>query len=379
MSGMCLHTVVKQGETWVTIATRILPPAATIEEKNAFATVLAQRNGRGSTTQSALAGEVLHYLESDINVEPGPPDPPDPPDPPSSDWENEDKLIPPPGKILIGVSTEANYAAYLSDFPLPHINHRYATSVAQFNSDMSAIPDTQIPFVNYKPQGSSMSLASYNAIIAGTYDAQIVQVRDRIITYDKPMFIAIMHEPENDGSGTTYDTTYRNAYRHVADIIGQAPNAVRVWNMMGYRGHLSRLDNLFPGIGYVEWIAFDPYCLRDNYDTFSDFADQSNTSPYNPPGSLTWAKKHSKPIMLAEWGIGTREGADGPNIDPSVAILSDASVTHLRTNHPLVRALVYWNSEGLGNYVLSQPALTSDYADFLENAVFDVDLTPVLP
>jgi hypothetical protein len=63
------------------------------------------------------------------------------------------------------------------------------------------------------------------------------------------------------------------------------------------------------------------------------------------PGFYSWAtaKAPGKPIMLAEWGVDVLTSSD------PAKLLGD-TVQSMQTRFPMLKALVYWNQHGVGNY-----------------------------
>jgi hypothetical protein len=229
-----------------------------------------------------------------------------------------------------------------------------------------------IPLVNFKPTGG-MGLSAYNSIVAGNANAAIDQAANACKTYGKPLFVAIMHEPENDGTASD-DPEYVAAYRHTAlRMRGIAPNIVFVWNMMGAPVHGSRYNGLYPGDDVVDWIGLDPYIQTSTtVDTWNELVNQTATGF---SGFYNWAKPKGKPIMLCEWGIGKAVVAV-----TGAKMFGNTEMANLVNNLPLLKALVYWNDAGIGGYQVSNPGWTGSGATgmlgtWVRRAEFQVDIS----
>ena len=296
--------------------------------------------------------------------------PPDP-EPPTTGFGPH--LEPPDGFIYIGCSVPSgDWSGWIGEVgKTPHIWHEYATSGSTFVSDLNNCPRGCIPLINFKPTGS-MGLNAYNAILRGDGDGAIDQAASAIKSYGRQMFLAPLHEPENDDSGGG-DDEYARAFRYIIERVRArgADNAVSVWNMMGYYGHGSRYNTLYPGDDVVDWIGSDPYVRTDaKVDTW---AELFNTASGSFPGFYSWAKPKGKPFMLCEWGIGQPVAA---TVAPK--LLGNDQLTALQASFPLCRALVYWNHEGEADYRVHEsdwPGQTM--RDFVAKAPFVFDVSSV--
>ena len=255
------------------------------------------------------------------------------------------KLLPPAGKIYLGVDYNGRTGYTATGAKTPHINHDYATSGTDFTNDLTRCPTGMIQLENFKPLGA-MGPDAYDDILAGLANSNIDAAALKIKNYGKQMFFAPLHEPENDDTGGA-DAAYASAFRYIVDRVrAQGANPVVVWNMMGFEGHGSRYNTLYPGDSHVDWIGADPYVRTSTtIDTWKEFFDTGSGSF---PGFYTWAKPKNKPFMLCEWGIGVAVvNVVGPKL------LRRAQLDVLVRDFPLVRALVYWNAVGTVDYTLA--------------------------
>lgn len=295
------------------------------------------------------------------------------PTPPPPTGQLDSILRPPAGRLLTGVQQEASgYTGWLAEVgEAPHIFHRYSTSGSSFVSALNSTPNGMIPLVNFKPTGG-MGLSTYNGILAGAGNSAIDQAADAIIAYGKPMFLAPMHEPENDDDGPG-DDEYAAAFRYIVERVRArgADNAVIVWNMMGYHGHGTRYNTLYPGDDVVDWIGADPYIQTSTtIDTWNELINQTSAGF---PGFYNWAAPKGKPMMFCEWGI-------GPTIVPATPnkMFGNTEMANLTNNLPLLKALVYWNQEGLADYRVSHPNWTDGIlTTWVNRPEFQVDISSV--
>jgi len=265
---------------------------------------------------------------------------------PGPEPEPDNLALPPVGKIYLGCSYNGMQGHLaITGNKYPHISHDYARSGNEFASRLSRVPTGCIPLINFKPAGA-MGRQAYLDIIAGKSNASIDVAADAMKAWTKTdeFFFAPIHEPENDG--TDGDKEYAQAFRFIVERVrarGATPTVV--WNMMGFEGHGSRYNALYPGDDVVDWIASDPYVRTSTaVDTWKEFMDAPSGTF---PGFYSWAKPKNKPFMLAEWGIGI---AVKDVVAPK--LLGTAQMGVLQSAFPLCRALVYWNEVGTVDYRL---------------------------
>jgi beta-mannanase len=192
---------------------------------------------------------------------------------------------------------------------------------------------------------------SWAAVAAGRADARIDREADYLkANWDRPFFLTIYHEPEDNvvqtaGSGMTAED-YRAMYRHVALRLRAdgVTNAVTVMNYMGYYGYAAQSwwGDLYPGDDVVDWIAWDPYAHSQDFGTMGDdFAALLNKRGGTTfPGFYTWATTShpGKPLMLAEWGVfeRTTDLASKPQFFDTIP--------RQLASFPWVKAMVYFDS-----------------------------------
>jgi hypothetical protein len=241
------------------------------------------------------------------------------------------------GKVLSGCSNPSGgWSTYTTTVGKPaNIWHEYSTSGAGFKSDLTAVPKGAIPMINFKP-GGMMGPAEYLKIIAGGRDTEIKTAAAATKLYGKPVFIAPLHEPENDdlvaSSFAVSDKNYAKAFAHIVSMFRSegVTNGIYTWNMMGFVNHIPRYTNLYPGDTYVDWIGGDPYAHATSVTLANlgkEFYDKMLTIIKVP-----------KPFMWAEYGW------DKPTGQAVAAQrLTAAELDKMQTAMPFLRGLVYWN------------------------------------
>ena len=210
----------------------------------------------------------------------------------------------------------------------------------------------RIIFGNISARTTNAGVLTWSAIAAGTYDAQIDAMASRLNSFGRYIFVSFDQEPESRLGGTGFAAAdYIKASRRIHDRFDArgAANVVWVWNVAGSTSStdLARYKSLYPGDGYVDWVAWDPYnwntCIHPyGWRTF----DQTVAGFYNwlAGGHLT-AGAASKPYMLAEYGsVEGGAGAKGQWFRGEGSTLP---------NRPRIKAVVYFNQNKDCNWPIS--------------------------
>lgn len=231
---------------------------------------------------------------------------------------------------------------------IAHYYHRgaqlFPTAVERQRAD-----EGRLLLENWRPENGN----SWAAVAGGASDALVDSLAAHIkATFDRPFFLAIHGEPEDEvrptaGSGYTAGD-YAAMYRHVITRLRDrgVTNVVSVLDLTGNPkwGAQPWFDQIYPGGDVVDWLAEDPYVIGPPggwYDTdYAGTVDRTFPSYPGWPGFYTWATRVApdKPIMLAEWGIDDPAGY--PAWKPGHV---DQLAAALASSYPRVKALVYWN------------------------------------
>ncbi|MET9347126.1 glycoside hydrolase family 26 protein [Streptomyces termitum] len=176
-------------------------------------------------------------------------------------------------------------------------------------------------------------------LASGKYDAELLdpQIR-RVKAYGKRVFLSFDQEADarvDEGAGTPEE--YVAAYRHLRDrfrALG-ADNVVWVWTVSGYLGAADRMERLYPGDDYVDWIGMDQYNYYLCHDSTSWLDFESSQRP-----SYEWLRARisaDKPLMLAEFAT-----APDPR-RPDRQRDWYARIPETAPDLPAAKAYVHWN------------------------------------
>jgi hypothetical protein len=227
--------------------------------------------------------------------------------------------------------------------------------------------------------------SNWAKVAKGEQNKRIDAFAARIKAYDKKVFLALNHEPENDvvakkGSGWEAKD-FAAMYRHTIKRL-RAQGADNVVNVMAYMGNekwmaQSWWSDLYPGDDVVDWIGLDSYVsVEKGYYHFGTFGDLLDRKPKGGGlGFYDWATtKHAgKPIMIAEWGGYHRVGR---TTDKSAVY---NSVVQQLTKRPAIKAIVHFDTkrDDQGNRDISIDSTKAGLAAFRKlaaNPIFNVKL-----
>jgi len=230
-----------------------------------------------------------------------------------------------------------------------------------------------IPLVFWSPwdrpykQGTGPDRFSILAILEGKWDDYIDRWGDAAREFGHPFFVSFANEmngewfpwsgyfigaenpvgaqPTPDATGKTPvykgpfegPETFKKAYRYVVDRVRArgANNVLWVFHAANYsdpRDPWNRVAQYYPGSDYVDWLGYSVYGEQfesDDWNSFSLLLDW-------PYGEIC-ALDPSKPIMLAEWGVG-----EFPKKGSKPDFIREA-LGSLRSKYPRIKAAVFWN------------------------------------
>lgn len=204
-----------------------------------------------------------------------------------------------------------------------------------------------VPLLTWDPwdYSGSASQPAYalRTIVAGTHDPFIRQWARDAAAWQQPFYLRFAPEmngywfPWSPGVNGNTTAEYVAAWRHVVDIFRQegATNAIWVWCPDVTDAPQGVFAPLYPGDGYVDWVALDGYNWGqsqpgDPYKHWTAFADIFGTS-YDALTALT-----SKPVMIAE----TASTEIGGN---KAAWITQGLLTDLSTRFPRVRMVIWFD------------------------------------
>lgn len=210
----------------------------------------------------------------------------------------------------------------------------------------------RIPMITWRVGPEVAPTSGDNAaqrVVNGDFDTQIRARAAQAKMIEGPFFSRLFHEM--DGStGQQYDLTpdlFDAYWRRIRAIFKEegVRNAAWVWNVAALQ---PGEEDWYPGDDVVDWIAADPFqWVGEHPDPSKERGDcRTNTpSPISERlGETFWqfSDDHpDKPIMLGEWGSGTRTGSSA-RVD-YINSLSDAIDAN-----PRLKAVVYFHSSSGG-------------------------------
>jgi hypothetical protein len=220
-------------------------------------------------------------------------------------------------------------------------------------SALAASRHTRTPLLGWKPLRLDGSIVPWPSIASGREDARLKAMATGLKALPKRVFLTFAFQPEPQvasGYGTAGD--YVLAYRHVHDVFVKlgATNVVWVWSMTSAPRWASLHMQLYPGDGYVDWLAFDvgdATCgPRSSSRSLADL-----TRPVHD-WVATWHP--GKPVMATGYSQ-----ARHPAAAPAPERLA-ADLSALTTQRPEIQALVFAGAEptdgcGRGSAASSMP------------------------
>jgi len=192
--------------------------------------------------------------------------------------------------------------------------------------------------IGWKPVTLSGSLVTWSSIAAGQQDLVIEAEAAHLAALRVPVFLSFSYEPEKLVGTAGTAAEFAAAYRHVHDVMVRAgaTNIRWVWTVMGLdSAHWHQAyQQLWPGSGYVDWIAWDPY----NWSSCRGEPSVSFSGMVGPFYRWVTSQHFGRlPLMLAEYGT-TETAADGTADAAWYSGESDAL-----SAFPRLDALVYFN------------------------------------
>jgi hypothetical protein len=203
-------------------------------------------------------------------------------------------------------------------FRLTIVHHYRPWSITSYRIDKSALAHRQIPMISWSPGGTTTAAA----IASGSQDALITRTARDVKALRKKLFIRL-----------AYEMDHVPAWRRVVRIFHRvgATNARFVWCGIAANFKTGHAQHYYPGDRYVNWIAADGYNWYPARGKWVGYR-KIFSSFYH------WAKRHGKPLMIAE--TGTME--DPHNGGRKANWLSRAK-RWVRA-HTHIKALVYFDS-----------------------------------
>ncbi|MFG3088775.1 glycosyl hydrolase [Streptomyces antibioticus] len=150
--------------------------------------------------------------------------------------------------------------------------------------------------------GTAAQQPTWKQIADGELDESVIDVQARRVKeYGEKVFLSFDLEMDTrtPDNGTPED--YVRAYRHLHDRFRElgVTNVVWTWITTGYLGHADLIKRMYPGDGYVDWVAYNQYnyylCHNTGWLSFA----QTQRATHD------WIRANisdGKPLMLSEFG-----------------------------------------------------------------------------
>jgi hypothetical protein len=186
---------------------------------------------------------------------------------------------------------------------------------------------------------SAGTQTQWDAIASGAHDdAVILPAARRIKEWGHTVFIDFDHEMDGQ-TRTSLGTPaeYVAAYRHIVDTFREAgvTNVVWAWVPTGTMDNVTRIEQMYPGDAYVDWLGYDPYnfyrCNGSEWET----PTQALEPFYDWLGANISA---SKPVLLGEYGTVSDPAR------PTRAREWYEAVPEALKSMPRIRAVNQWSS-----------------------------------
>lgn len=200
------------------------------------------------------------------------------------------------------------------------------------------------PVLTWEPwdytAGPNQPAFALKNLVAGAYDAFILQWARGAASWGKSLFLRPMHEmngnwyPWAAGVNGNAPSDYVAAWQRVVRIFRSvgATNVRWVWSPYVVGGLVSPFETFYPGDDWVDWVALDGY----NWGTTQSWSQWRALIDVFGPSYATLAQLTAKPMMIAEIGSAEQGGDKAAWI--TQGLLSDAP-----TQLPRVRFILWFD------------------------------------
>jgi hypothetical protein len=250
----------------------------------------------------------------------------------------------PAGGVLLGASTSTDIRSFEAEKSAVEgleqaigrtldIDHNFYGWDDPFPSDVERwdLQVGRIPLISWN--GKNVTTKS---IAAGQYDDMIRQRARQTKALGKPVFIRWFWEMDGNKKAefAGRPEEYIAAWQHIVTVFRHqgADNVRWVWCPNASAFNDGTAQPFYPGADFVDWTCADGYNWApgragDDYRSFKDIFS----------GFYLWAAQQNKPIMVGEFGVQERNPGDK-------ADWITAAREAIKTDFPLMRAVVYFNS-----------------------------------
>lgn len=180
-------------------------------------------------------------------------------------------------------------------------------------------------------------------LVAGSYDARLIETFEYLKTLDCPVFMRIGGEM-NVFQKAAPPKKFIPAYRHIVDIGRRiAPNVAYVFSPNYSSSWLADMDDWYPGDNYVDWVGCSLYYnkgieVAGKDDAFYGVGDIYGDPMLNIQQTVALSKLHNKPIMITEGGSYSEK--EGVNFTNWAAERFQKAFAFLPMVYPQIKAIV---------------------------------------
>ncbi len=244
-----------------------------------------------------------------------------------------------------------------------------------------ALSHGAIPMVSWGPEGSvinpgDVSFTNLQDIINGNWDPYLTAWGQASAIWGHPYFVRLFWEFTGSwtdangiypwGSGNT-PAMFVQAWQHIVNTVRNAGGTQIswVWCTGDVGDSVNRLQSVYPGDNYVDWVGTDIYI--GSGQTFAQGAqtELSNIRSVAP----------NKPVMIPETGYTGRDSTYWSNLLTNI----------IPNQYQYVKAVVIWQQPSASLTVVSPTATLSDFEQgissnyYSSNISASLNVTPILP
>jgi hypothetical protein len=192
-----------------------------------------------------------------------------------------------------------------------------------------------VPLYTWEPQDWNAATPGQPAyslatILSGAHDTYIKRWAGEVKAYGHPVMIRLM--PEMNGNwevwspGVNGNTVaqFVPSWQRVVNLFraAGATNVIWVWCPMAAFPGSTPMPGLYPGAGYVDWVAMDGY----NWGTLHSSGWQTYSQIFSPTITSFGTLAPGKPIMIAEIGAPEKGGSKPAWVSNALASAPAAGV-----------------------------------------------------
>jgi hypothetical protein len=253
-------------------------------------------------------------------------------------------LPPPVAGVLLGASTSPEVRGLAAEKSAVEaleqrlgrtidVDHNFYPWDEAFPTELERwnLQSGRIPMISWNGRG-----VATKSIAAGRYDDLIKERARATRALGQPVLIRWFWEMDGNKKAEFAGTPeeYVTAWQHIVTTFRQegADNVRWVWCPNASAFNDGEAQRFYPGDDFVDWTCADGYNWAPGRP---DEDYRSFRATFG--GFYAWASLHEKPIMVGEFGVQERHPGE------KAQWITDAGQA-IKTDFPLLRAVVYFNS-----------------------------------